>query len=123
MIVHATEPSDREAEPSGLRPLAWADTLPDLRPAPDLREPDALEDTQPSVVLPEAGAEDFDSVPTLPGSAFRLHELLRDVPGPYEPPSNALRRNERAAPRDTQWERALDAVARVVRRVFAAHSL
>lgn len=77
----------------------------------DLFEPempgdiDEFEDTQPSVLLPDAD-DDFCDAPTIPGFNLRADgSLERERDGAY------------------RWDRALRAVALAVKRVFASHSI
>src|SRR5690348_7616697 len=96
---------------------ALADTLPEAL-VPSDEEPfqdpfaDELEDTQPSLVLPDA-EDDFADAPTIPGFQWRadgtVARQLDDQGG------------ETAA--EGQWDRVLRAVAVAVKRVFASHSL
>jgi hypothetical protein len=93
-------PSDDPPKPSRL-------------PARDVPlEVDELEDTQPSVVLPEAD-DDFCDAPTIPGFRLRSDGSLEHAGA--EPDLDALR--------EGNWDRVLRAVALAVKRVFASHAL
>jgi hypothetical protein len=89
---------------------ALADTLPDTF-VPSDEDPltDELEDTQPSLILPDA-EDDFADAPTNPGFQWRADGTV----------ARALADHAGA---EGQWDRVLRAVAVAVKRVFASHSL
>jgi hypothetical protein len=88
---------------------AGADTLPEPFeqpvPLPDFDD----EDTQPSVLLPDADDE-FADAPTIPGFTWRADGSL-------------ARELDDGALAEGQWDRVLRAVAVAVKRVFASHSI
>ncbi len=75
-----------------------------------LEDIDEFEDTQPSVLLPDAD-DDFGDAPTLPGFGVRAR-------GSFQFGGSIATAGD-----DGQWDRALRAVAVAVKRVFASHAI
>lgn len=87
-----------------------ADKLSEPFVEPELQADELDEDTQPSMLLPDAD-DDFCDAPTIPGFKLRADgAVVRDAA-----------RAGRVA--EGQWDRALHAVAVAVKRVFASHSI
>jgi hypothetical protein len=87
-----------------------ADKLSEPFVEPELQADELDEDTQPSMLLPDAD-DDFCDAPTIPRFTLRADgAVVRDAA-----------RAGRVA--EGQWDRALRAVAVAVKRVFASHSI
>lgn len=105
VLIHERRAASQGAATALPEPPLDAAVIPDA-PA----DCDEIDDTQPSIVLPDADEEFWDA-PTVPGFHLRAGgSVERDLV-------------EQGAAADGQWDKVLRAVAVAVRRVFASHSI